>query len=329
VSTEDQLAAAVDALHIGGPTEYWWFGERFAVPPPPDAASDRWVDLAAALELRLYADLYCTGGAAPAAPTRVEPSPRWPSEAVMALTRAVTGRRPVERGWTVTGRNRDELIVRRDGLTLRAVRGDVARRSGNENEPGVALRLPAVRIGTPDGFFVVYGGVTDAGRTPARLDRFYANVRGEGRPGFVRRLTGELNRRDVPFRLKVINDPSSARCDSAILYTAADRRDEVADLVSGVAARCVTHLRRRVPVFSHTLAPGIGFAEDPQTDVSFGTHRCRIVAEALIGARRRGLSGREAMLSAIAEAFAAAGLDVRQLHLNPASDPLQAPVAFG
>ena len=39
-------------------------------------------------------------------------------------------------------------------------------------------------------------------------------------------------------------------------------------------------LNVRVPAFTKHLAPGLGFAEDPGTiRDSFGTHRCRLLAE--------------------------------------------------
>jgi hypothetical protein len=75
-------------------------------------------------------------------------------------------------------------------------------------------------------------------------------------------------------------------------------------------------------LFTRALRPGVGLAEEPNTGESFGMNRCRLVAEGIADAWRRGdqsLPGREA---AIAARFTAAGCDLSRPHLSPDSADL-------
>jgi len=64
-----------------------------------------------------------------------------------------------------------------------------------------------------------------------------------------------------------------------------------------------------VPMFTKPLAEGLGLAEDPGNQMSFGQSRCQITARALWSCYMRGLTDKEARLAALAEAFRAEGLD--------------------
>jgi hypothetical protein len=47
-------------------------------------------------------------------------------------------------------------------------------------------------------------------------------------------------------------------------------------------------MRPGTPVFTKFLAPGLGLAEDPGQGDSFGQHRCRLLADAMILAYEQG-----------------------------------------
>ena len=72
-----------------------------------------------------------------------------------------------------------------------------------------------------------------------------------------------------------------------------------------------------MPLFARRLSQGLGFAEDPGTSESFGTARCRLVAEAMWIAFVRGTTGELAIVEEILAHFVLNGIDVAHPHMNP------------
>jgi hypothetical protein len=73
------------------------------------------------------------------------------------------------------------------------------------------------------------------------------------------------------------------------------------------------------PLFTLPIQPGVGCAEDPNTGESFGMNRCRLAAEGIVDAWRKGKNTSDERLNAIAERFSQEGFDLDQPHLNPGS----------
>jgi hypothetical protein len=90
----------------------------------------------------------------------------------------------------------------------------------------------------------------------------------------------------------------------------------IADGTYGLVA---PDLRPLTPALTKTLAPGLGLAEDPGGQESFGTHRCLALAEGMVRAYERSASTPEARLEAVAESFDDAGLRLEAPFLNPGS----------
>lgn len=302
-----QIAQLLDATTVVSPRAYVWVGQRFDLPPGPAPAEA----LRRELEARLYADFYLPGGVTPGGGAEVRPSGPWPSAAARALSRANAGSGSRQEGWIVRGTG-PEIVVERDGLRVWADPDAVHPVVGGTGVgERVAVTVPAESFGPPHGFYTAYG---EAGPGEGPLDRLYWNVRPEGRPALVAAVTSLLNRARRPFRLKVLSRPDVHRCDAGVLYTPARDRGEVAELAARVLDRIRAHLGAATPALTLALAPGLGFAEDPPGDESFGTHRCRLLAGAIAGARGR-------PLEAVAERFRAKGLSLDAPHRNPGSPP--------
>jgi lantibiotic modifying enzyme len=75
-----------------------------------------------------------------------------------------------------------------------------------------------------------------------------------------------------------------------------------------------------VPAFTRLLAPGLGLAEDPGDGDSFGMHRCRLLADALVTAHEQGAHSVEARVDAVLDRFAREGINPDRPYLNPGSD---------
>src|SRR5262249_40765873 len=105
----------------------------------------------------------------------------------------------------------------------------------------------------------------------------------------------------------------------AVLYVAKRHYRVAALLLADVYRAIGPSLKAATPLFTKTLADGLGLAEDPKTGESFGMNRCRLLAEAVCNAHARGLDTAEARLSEFTAAFGAVGLSLERPYLNRGS----------
>jgi hypothetical protein len=73
------------------------------------------------------------------------------------------------------------------------------------------------------------------------------------------------------------------------------------------------------PAFTKVLANGLGLAEDPGGNTSFGMHRCELLAALLCQSATVGLKTTDEKLAFIDEAFRSAGYNLDTPYLNPGS----------
>ena len=155
---------------------------------------------------------------------------------------------------------------------------------------------------------------------PDFLVRLYWNLTERGAVPFVQRGTRMMNEARLPFRLKVINDASAFdRCDAGVIYLAKSDCANNLGLVFDLYRAVRPHLKAGVPAFTRCLAPGLGFAEDPPGDESFGQHRCRLLADGMIRAHQAGQRSLSARLQTVVECFAEAGTALDLPYLNSGS----------
>ncbi|HVS64123.1 MAG TPA: lanthionine synthetase LanC family protein [Thermoanaerobaculia bacterium] len=296
------------------------------------------------LEQALYR-LYRRRGVDP----RERVDPEADAELVRALSRANTGRGTWEPDWTIErAGDAGSVAVRREGV----VYFSDARRVRVDPDPGPGSGPPAsgasCRVFVPEerqrlhpGSYVALG---DADLAPARelccLVRVYWHLRVSSAVPWLRRLTSELNRRRVPFRLKVA--ASTRRFDSAdsgVLYLEPVAVESAWPVIAEAYAEHAGQMRSSRPLMTFPLAPGLGLAEGPADGSSFGRDRVARIAAALIGPDdlieddrvEEGRASSAALASrcrAVAASFAGAGLEPRRPYLAPGSPdrwrPLQA-----
>jgi hypothetical protein len=207
--------------------------------------------------------------------------------------------------------------VTRDGLTLRAPISACRPAHGLRLADPVMVRFPKDAPGRWPGYYLAVGDRSIP--LGARVVRIYWHVEPGGAPNLVRSITERLNAADVPFELKVLDRPAAYdRFDTAVLYLA--RPDASAGRVLRTVARDVrTHMRDGIPAMTKRLLAGIAAAHDPGDGVSFGLHRCSLLAEGIVrahGMRRRTLDGR---MAAVGEVFAERGFDLRRPYRSSGS----------
>jgi hypothetical protein len=289
----DDLRAVLDAVAIQAADCYAIQDDRRDLskfPKPADGSSP----LPFALASDLYAKLYTRSRHTPTAFDALAQR-----DLVSALSTANTGRGTWEPQWKVGEVDDDgRIAVTKDGLTVWVATSGLRARD-DRVVPGEFCR---VRVGKEirglmPGFYVAIGdGDEDDRRDDEEpLIRLYWNLTAKSAVAYMAAATSRLNAAGVPFRTKVLNDPAFYdRADAGVLYFGKRYYDRLRSPVAKILKDVEGGLRPEVPLFTKKLAPGLGLAEDPRNDMSFGQHRCHLIAQALWKAFEHNESDREA-----------------------------------
>src|SRR5262249_34423205 len=141
--------------------------------------------------------------------------------------------------------------------------------------------------------------------------RLYWNLRPATAVRLMELATSALNAAEIPFRLKVVNDPQRYnRCDAGVLYVNKADYPAVRPIVEHIYAELAPGLKAATPAFTKVLAPGLGLAEDPGDGGSFGHHRCHPLAEGIVRAHELGRKSVETRLEVVELCFNEAGISL-------------------
>jgi hypothetical protein len=164
------------------------------------------------------------------------------------------------------------------------------------------LRHDVVRV---DGWWRTWGEDWTPPRERPRSVRLLFTPRPDRLADFVETVTGRMLLETVPWSLGCATDPRRiARYGCAVLDLPA-----LSAIPDGMVDALEPMLRPVRPPLSLPLAPGIGAAEYPDNGMTFGEHRCHLIALAL---RRPSDDG--GALRSIATVFAAHGIDPAHPH---------------
>lgn len=317
------VAAALEAVEVVSHVDYEWFGEAFGVPEhiarhaAPDLVREMLIQ---AIRWRLYANFFTTGR--PTAVTHKGVAVSGPRGLSQDLVAANCGTGSVDLGWTFIGRDAGRWIVARKGLWLYPRPDEVVTDGSRDPSPGqlVAVRLPSDAPDMSPGFYMALGDRGFSADIPRALDRFYLNLRREGAVDFTRLATRHLNGMRLAFRAKVVDEPGGFdRCDSALLAFERCDRVEAGAAAIAIHAALADAVDAETPALTRRLAPGLAFAEDPESGESFGTQRCRLIAEAVVTAHERGVGDLAGRLELVRERFAREGTSLETPYLGPDS----------
>jgi len=311
------VEAAFEALRIETPTSFSWCGEPTA-PLPAEAVEQMGPAAARAylcdrLRERLYVGFYCPGRPVPQ-PPRGGARPHGGSAFIDSLSRANIGTGSREGGWRVVLTEDDgRIVVQRHGLSLWARPDEV---SGEDTAPGaeVSVRMPSELLRLSPGFYMALG---NQGLRDEDLVRHYWHLSSRGGEALVAAATRLLNEAELPFRLKVLIEPELySRCDAGVLYTPKRLRSQVARLLPALRAEVAQHLRPGSPALTKPLGDGLGVAEDPPGDDSFGMDRCGLLAEAMVRAFELGLEPGEERVGLVEGVFEERAVSLDRPYLN-------------
>ena len=319
-----QLAPALRALTLPCDTSYAWFGRRSApltgVVRAELTADQQRDHLAAHVADELYASFYLRGR-----PVRIdvtEPTAgRYDESFVAALSDANCGSGGWEGGWHLASVDGEGAVVLRDGLRVRLRAGDWRPAAGDGGGLEVELPRPKGYRTRAPGFYLARSDADRATSAGVPELRVYFHPTPDGAVTLMATATRLLNDAGLGFVLKIVNDPQLTwRCDAAVLYLRPDDYERALPALRAMVTACARQLQSPEPAFTKPLARGVAIGEHaPDAGPSFGTTRCRLVAEAVVAARRRRRTP-QGLLDAVAERFAAGGLDLDRPYLVAGSE---------
>jgi hypothetical protein len=321
-----QLKAVVEVVEILSPTTYAWFDHESPPLAPrvvrsmtPRTARNY---LLYTLQRQLYADFYCQGFPTPAEEEDLPVFPLGTTPFLRSLSLANAGTGCREDNWEVRAVEENVLLARKDGLDVWAWKTHCLISPDDSLEVGtrIGLCLPKEFLNMSPGFYTALGNQELRHDDSDPVVRFYWNLTPDCAAEFVESATARLNEGRLPFRIKVLQDPSLyTRCDAGVVYTRKRDYRCVSRILADVYAELSRLLKPAIPAFAKPLAAGLGLAEDPGDGQSFGEHRCQLLADALIAAHESGLRSVPDRTRAVADRFEREGLDLAATFLNPGS----------
>jgi len=325
----EQVETAVRAVRFRSASEVFWFGKRAS----PELArrfrrlltpSEVRAFVLTGLQDQLYANFYSKAAAFPSFEAEHQAVSRAQVTAfVERLSEANCGAGYFEPGWEVRRIDPARVDVGRSGLEI-AVRPADCRLPENASwgvGQLVSVRMPKELRGRAPGYYIAMGDAWLPDGEWRNVVRLYWNVKAEGAVDLTRSATRVLNRAGLPFQLKVVTQLARfSRCDSGVLYLRQRDYPEARRTLERLHAEIAPSLRAPVPALTKPLAPGLGLAEDPGNGMSFGEHRCQLLADALIRAYELGKTSVDDRLRVVVERFGDDGIDLARPYLNPDSE---------
>lgn len=321
----------LDALQIASPAAFLFRGQTVPVAPGPvmpmaSAPNHPLPQMPLTRELQsvLYSQAYASRFETPAA---LFPAPVTSGDPafVRSLAASNAAKPRWETGWTVYAVAPNGTVSLQKGDRQRmAVPGEFITNGvpGMAPQPGsiVSVLAATSSADAQPGFFFFYSETLGDVWDDRSLVRFYFHAKSESVQALLSYLTSRLNRFQIPFRMKALVHPAMyVRTDAVVLYVARRYFAAAARVVRDMPDPVAASLRPQTPLFTRAFRDGVGLAEDPNTGESFGMHRCRFTAEAIVSAWQRGDQSTAGRFQAIAARFAQDLFDFERPHLNPGS----------
>jgi HopA1 effector protein family len=229
--------------------------------------------------------------------------------------------------WQIVAETEDgELIVSKDGLHLHVDRQQHIPPNFHTAKIGdtIPIYLPPELVGIDTYIVVGNLGLPQHEAPPLagsrQLIRIYLNISPDGAVSLTQHLTGTLNKLGVRFQLAILHNPALCdRYDVATLSLSQTSYSAAQTYLAELYQSHQTEFSPQIPILTKQLAPGVGLAEVPLTNDSFGLHRCELIAEGLVSAFDRGQHAPTDRLDLIATAWDNAQLDRAHPYLNPRS----------
>jgi hypothetical protein len=255
---------------------------------------------------------------------------------ILKLYESNVGEGYFDSGWRVLRQeDNGRIAVKKNGLTLHVepyLHLQPAELPATVGEV-VSIRLPRNLI--QDRLYVAISNLGKVNsHNPADNStrvRIYFNFSPEGAIAFMKGITEQLNKIEIPFIFKVIPFILNYESyNSGILYFERKNYQTVRQVIQAIYQRNREYFQMEIPLFTKFLAPGIGLAEEPDckfsSQESFGMNRCQIVTLGLLEAWQKGDVSPEVRMASILKSFAMFGVNLQRPYLNHHSEDIYIPL---
>lgn len=253
----------------------------------------------------------------PAMAAGFAPAPQPDAAFTAALSAANAGRGYWDPGWRIYKTESTGAVHVQKGEVATLVQAGQYATGGIGSTPAAGacaqLLVAHESLLMQPGYYYGLGQTVMGDHDLARLARLYFHLGPEQAPWTVHTLTATLNRYRVPFRLKTPTDPRQYdRTDGLVVYVPRRFLPATLRLLVDLQPEWRARLRPGAPLFAREILPGLSGADDPGNGESFGQTRCRLLADALVGA---GGQDSAIWLAAAQSRFERAGLSLQHPHL--------------
>ncbi len=230
------------------------------------------------------------------------------------LSAANCGTGTWEDGWQIVMSDikNNQIAVKKRHVMFWVTTNEVKCHGKLDSSMACRVRIPKEAANLDGDYFTIFGNYSSVGcKVPMEdIVAFYWNLTAKGAPEFVRHATSTLNEERLHFKIKVLSDPCAyQRSDAAILTINRADLAETLPILQGIHHKLNKEMKPATPLFCRRIADGLGFAEEPRDDSSFGYSRSKIIAGALTRCLVKGhvLKGR--VLQSVQQAFEENGID--------------------
>jgi HopA1 effector protein family len=234
------------------------------------------------------------------------------------LQQSNTGTGYFDPGWEViTQTDDDELIVVKNGLHLHIDRYHHLAPEFHQAALGTIapIYLPHNLVGRDTYIAIGNAGIPSS----EALIQIYFHFTSDAAIDINQQLTSALNRLGLPFQFAILHDPVLFyRYEAGTLELNQSDYQSAQPMLADIYQHHQAKFSANIPLFSKSLAPGIGLVEVPEADI-FGRHRCQLLAAGLVSAIDQGHISATAKLNTIRQNLELGGIDLAQPYLNPAA----------
>lgn len=271
-----------------------------------------------ALQHHLYRRCYLQ----PVQGTQADPSPQRQGDIVPPVWRPANDSELVSGPWLVLEQFADGALAARRGALIRRLEAGEYLYDGS---PALAMRGSLVwrrrRRFNPvldSGFYYISSAVEADSVSEDALVRYYLAPEPTYLGDLITLLCDSLDAASLPFRLKYANTPEALwRPDAVVVYVAARHAHSLHHCLAELTPRLEPLLRTVTPLWTAPLAPGLSFAQEPDSGLSFGEDRCLALAQGLfdtaLAAVNTEVNDAQPWVKA---SFERAGIDWDRPHLN-------------
>jgi hypothetical protein len=277
-------------------------------------------DAVRALRDLIYARYFCRWSPSVSGPSRYSDRASGEPAFVAALSAASRGACYWEPGWNMVKSEGEWAFVSNGKICLFVEdRRQLDPPDTRDGHP-VHVKLPCARENLSPGFFYLMGRAGPIEHRSPHV-KVYLNLASEAAPPLIEALLTRSGMEKLRFEGKFVNDPTGyCRVDTALLYVEPQSYPGLVTLLLNLKKVHGDWFRDGTPLFTKELSRGLAVAESPRGEVlpveSFGQHRCRLVAEALVEALVAGEPPGEAWLKRVAGQFAKEGLSIDRPYVK-------------